>query len=70
MANTFLHATGLEVGKSLAEKDLAEVALRIIERARETGCAIILPVDGVCAYEFKPVRSTTPTASTRSRRTA
>jgi phosphoglycerate kinase len=54
MANTFLHATGLEVGKSLAERDLAEVALRIIERARETGCAIILPVDGVCATEFKP----------------
>jgi phosphoglycerate kinase len=53
MANTFLHATGLQVGKSLAEKDLAETALRIIERAREAGCAIILPVDGVCAYEFK-----------------
>ena len=53
MANTFLHATGLQIGKSLAEKDLAETALRIVERARETGCAIILPVDGVCAYEFK-----------------
>ena len=53
MANTFLHATGLDIGKSLAEKDLADTALRIIERARETGCAIILPVDGVCAYEFK-----------------
>jgi phosphoglycerate kinase len=53
MANTFLHATGLQIGKSLAEKDLAETALRIIERAREAGCAIILPVDGVCAHEFK-----------------
>ncbi len=53
MANTFIHATGLGVGKSLAEKDLAETAMRIIARARETGCAIILPVDGVCAYEFK-----------------
>jgi phosphoglycerate kinase len=53
MANTFLHATGLGIGRSLAEKDLAETALRIIERAREAGCAIILPVDGVCAYEFK-----------------
>ena len=53
MANTFLHATGLEIGKSLAEKDLAATALRIIERARETGCAIILPVDGVCATEFR-----------------
>ena len=53
MANTFIHATGLEVGKSLAEKNLAETALRIIDRARETGCAIILPIDAVCAYEFK-----------------
>jgi phosphoglycerate kinase len=53
MANTFLHAAGLEIGKSLAEKDLAETALRIVARARETGCAIILPVDGVCATAFK-----------------
>src|SRR5919107_6119863 len=53
MANTFVHATGLEVGKSLAEKDLAATALRIVARARETGCAIILPVDAVCAYDFK-----------------
>jgi phosphoglycerate kinase len=53
MANTFLHAMGLEIGKSLAEKDLADTALRIMERARESQCAIILPVDGVCAYEFK-----------------
>jgi phosphoglycerate kinase len=53
MANTFLHAMGLGIGKSLAEKDLAETAMRIFARARETNCAIILPVDGVCAYEFK-----------------
>jgi phosphoglycerate kinase len=53
MANTFVHATGLGIGKSLAEKDLAATALRIIEKARDANCAIILPVDGVCAYEFK-----------------
>jgi phosphoglycerate kinase len=53
MANTFIHAMGLEIGRSLAEKDLAGTALRIIDRARETGCAIILPVDAVCATEFK-----------------
>jgi phosphoglycerate kinase len=53
MANTFLHATGLSIGRSLAERDLADTAMRIFERARETGCAIILPVDGVCAAEFK-----------------
>lgn len=53
MANTFLHATGLPVGKSLCEKDLAGTALRIIEAAREANCAIILPVDAVVAEEFK-----------------
>src|SRR5687767_8547035 len=53
MANTFLHAQGVGVGKSLAEKDLAATAMRIIDKARESNCAIILPVDGVCAYEFK-----------------
>jgi phosphoglycerate kinase len=53
MANTFLHAMDIGVGKSLAERDLAETALRIIERARESNCAIILPVDAVCAREFK-----------------
>jgi phosphoglycerate kinase len=53
MANTFVHATGLGIGRSLAEKDLAATAMRIIEKARESNCAIILPVDGVCAYEFK-----------------
>jgi phosphoglycerate kinase len=53
MANTFVHATGLGIGKSLAEKDLAATALRIIEKARDANCAIILPVDGVCAYEFR-----------------
>jgi phosphoglycerate kinase len=53
MANTFIHATGLEIGKSLAEKDLAGTALRIVKKARDAGCAIILPVDAVCAGEFK-----------------
>ncbi|ACA20280.1 Phosphoglycerate kinase [Methylobacterium sp. 4-46] len=53
MANTFLHAAGLGVGKSLCEKDLAGTALRIIEAAREKNCAIILPVDAVVAEEFK-----------------
>lgn len=53
MANTFLHAIGVNVGKSLAERDLAAVALRIIEKAKTTNCAIILPVDGVVAAEFK-----------------
>ena len=52
MANTFLHAQGVGVGKSLAEKDLAATALRIMEKAEAANCAIILPVDAVVAYQF------------------
>lgn len=52
MANTFLHARGVRIGKSLAEKDLADTALRIMETARKKNCAIILPVDAVVAYHF------------------
>jgi len=53
MANTFLHAQGVGIGKSLAEKDLAATALRIIEKATAASCAIILPVDAVVAYKFE-----------------
>src|SRR6266850_63813 len=52
MANTFLHAQGVPVGKSLAEKDLAATALRIVEKAEAANCAIILPVDAVVAFHF------------------
>ncbi|MDN4988651.1 phosphoglycerate kinase [Bradyrhizobium arachidis] len=52
MANTFLHAQGVGVGKSLAEKDLAATALRIMEKAEAANCAIILPVDATVAYHF------------------
>ena len=52
MANTFLHAQGVPVGKSLAERDLAATALRIIEKAEAGNCAIILPVDAVVAFHF------------------
>ena len=53
MANTFLHAQGVKTGKSLAEKDLAPTALRIMEKAEIANCAIILPVDAVVAYHFE-----------------
>jgi phosphoglycerate kinase len=53
MANTFLHAQGIGIGKSLCEKDLAATALRIIEKAEAANCAIILPVDGVVAQKFE-----------------
>ncbi|MBN9147870.1 MULTISPECIES: phosphoglycerate kinase [unclassified Nitrobacter] len=52
MANTFLHAQGINVGKSLAEKDLAATALRILEKAQAANCAIILPVDATVAFHF------------------
>ena len=53
MANTFLHAQGIGIGKSLAEKDMAETARRIIARAEQKNCAIILPVDAIVAYHFE-----------------
>jgi len=52
MANTFLHAQGLSVGKSLVEKDMAGTARRIMEKAESKGCTIILPVDAIVAYHF------------------
>lgn len=54
MANTFLHAQGVDVGGSLAEKDLAHTALEIIEEARRQGCELLLPVDVVVARDIKP----------------
>ncbi|TIT47816.1 MAG: phosphoglycerate kinase, partial [Mesorhizobium sp.] len=53
MANTFLAARGTDVGKSLCEHDLAPTAKQIMIEAAEAGCAIILPVDGVVAKQFK-----------------
>ena len=53
MANTFLHAQGIGIGKSLAEKDMAAIALRILEKADAANCAIILPVDAVVADRFE-----------------
>ncbi|WP_371169672.1 phosphoglycerate kinase [Aliiroseovarius sp. 2305UL8-7] len=52
MANTFLAAQGIDVGKSLAEHDLAETARDILTKAEEDGCEIILPSDIVVAREF------------------
>ena len=53
MANTFLAARGTKVGKSLAEHELADTAKQIMIEAATAGCAIILPSDGVVAWEFK-----------------
>ncbi len=53
MANTFLAAGGVEVGKSLCEHDLAPTAREIVEKAAAAGCTVVLPIDGVAAREFK-----------------
>ncbi len=53
MANTFLVAQGVEVGKSLAERDMGPMALDILAKAKAAGCTIHLPVDIVVAREFK-----------------
>ena len=53
MANTFLHAQGIGIGKSLAEKDLAPTARRILDKAEKASCAIILPVDAIVAFHFE-----------------
>ncbi|MDE1157799.1 MAG: phosphoglycerate kinase [Neorhizobium sp.] len=53
MANTFIAANGIDVGKSLCEHDLAETAKAIMAQAQASGCTIVLPVDGVVAREFK-----------------
>jgi phosphoglycerate kinase len=54
MANTFLAARGVDVGKSLCEKDLLGEAESIFERADAAGCTIHLPYDVVVAKEFAP----------------
>lgn len=53
MANTFLAARGVKVGKSLCEHDLAETAREIEKKAKAAGCEILLPTDGLLAKEFK-----------------
>ncbi|SFB39917.1 phosphoglycerate kinase [Collimonas sp. OK607] len=54
IANTFLLASGLKIGKSLAEPDLVEEAKAIIEMMAKRGASVPIPVDVVCAKEFSP----------------
>jgi phosphoglycerate kinase len=54
MANTFLAARGVNVGKSLCEHELTGEAERIFERAEQAGCTIHLPYDVVVAKELVP----------------
>jgi phosphoglycerate kinase len=52
IANTFLAATGINIGKSLCEKDMLGMARTLLERARARGAEIPLPIDVVVAREF------------------
>ncbi len=54
MANTFLFAQGIDIGGSLAERDMADTAREILAEAEAKGCEILLPVDFVVATEVKP----------------
>ena len=53
MANTFMQAQGIAIGKSLSEKDLGATAREILEKAKAAKCKVLLPVDVVVAGEFK-----------------
>jgi phosphoglycerate kinase len=52
MANTFLAARGVDVGRSLCEHDLKGTALEILEAAERASCTVHLPYDVVVAAEF------------------
>jgi phosphoglycerate kinase len=54
MANTFLAAQGIGVGKSLQEAEMHGTAREILGRAKAANCTILLPTDAVVAREFKP----------------
>ncbi len=53
MANTFLHALGIDVGHSLVEREMAHTAQRIMTAAERAGCAIMLPKDAIVAEAFE-----------------
>jgi phosphoglycerate kinase len=53
MANTFLAAQGIKVGKSLYEPDHMDTARKIMAAAQKSGAVILLPTDVVVAKEFK-----------------
>ncbi|MEY2721027.1 MAG: hypothetical protein RL245_247 [Pseudomonadota bacterium] len=59
IANTFLAATGVNVGKSLHEPDMLDTARRLLEQARAGGTEIPLPSDVVVASEFSPTAKAT-----------
>jgi phosphoglycerate kinase len=59
IANTFMLASGLKIGKSLAEADLVSDAKAIIDMLAKRGASVPIPVDVVCAKEFAPTAAAT-----------
>jgi phosphoglycerate kinase len=59
IANTFMLAAGLKIGKSLAEPDLLDEARAIIDMMKERGASVPIPVDVVCAKEFSATAEAT-----------
>ncbi len=59
IANTFMAAAGLKIGKSLAERELVSDAKAIMDMMTERGATVPLPVDVVCAKEFAPTAQAT-----------
>jgi phosphoglycerate kinase len=59
IANTFMKAVGLNIGKSLAEADLVGDAKSIIDMMAARGAQVPIPVDVVCAKEFAPTAAAT-----------
>ena len=64
IANTFMLAAGLPIGKSLAEPDLLDQAKRIIETMKARGASVPIPVDVVCAKAFSADAEATVKAAT------
>ena len=64
IANTFMLAAGLKIGKSLAEPDLLDQAKAVIEAMKARGAAVPIPVDVVCAKTFAADAPATVKAAT------
>jgi len=64
IANTFMLAAGLKIGKSLAEPDLVDQAKSVIESMKARGAAVPIPVDVVCAKRFAADAEATVKAAT------
>jgi phosphoglycerate kinase len=66
IANTFMLAAGLPIGKSVAEPDQLDQARAVMEKMQARGAAVPIPVDVVCATEFSAQAKATVNLPTTS----